>query len=178
MTSKHQFVLIIAFIAIIMSITAYFIYNKGVLNENKKSFETKLFEQAEIIKKHEVILQTLLSSNKSKTFDKNYDSSSSNNDHDKDYNFDIEENKNVENNIKKTSQENMAMGRVLITLGDCNVPAFELNSFLSHSNDQSNNTSDKVKEIENEEDELNDSKKLTENEILDLEILEEIQELA
>ena len=71
MASRQQIIHVITEIAVIVSITAYFIYRNKVLNEKMKSLEYKIYQQEEIIKKHDTILHTLLTSSISKSLDNN-----------------------------------------------------------------------------------------------------------
>lgn len=236
MASKQQIIHIITEIAVLASITAYFLYRNKVLNEKMKSLEYKIFQQEELIKKHDIILQSLLSSSSSfsKTDNKpsavllknNNVSTFFNNDtaaaHDTDDDTDTDDDDddgggNNNNNDDDDKSHNIYLqnnnnnfkqnvipdiGKVVISIGEIPLPNFAMLQPTSQDDELS---SSKVEEIfdkdvtlQNQEiDEIDDvsssdtnsnkrkkkkkknkKKNLTEDELLDLEILNEIQELA
>lgn len=228
MASRQQIIHIITEIAVFASISAYFLYRNKVLNEKMKSLEYKIYQQEEIIKKHDTILQSLLSS--SNTFKQNnkplkvqhnnitnffnefdgHNNTDSDDDGDGDIDDDDDDHDdkkkmttqtqtNLQNSLLKTKTEPTQIGKVVITLGE--IPNFGFDSILqppSHNDlfspkveeifDKTTLPDNQLNDIDDTSSNENNSKKkkkkkkknkknLTEDELLDLEIENEIQEL-
>ena len=203
MASKQQIIHIITEIAVLASITAYFLYRNKVLNEKMKSLEYKIFQQEELIKKHDIILQSLLSSSSSKPsfIPKNNNVSTFFNtdtvaghatDDDTDTDDDDDDGGGTylqNNNFKQNVIPNI--GKVVISIGEIPLPDELSSSKVEEIFDkdvtlQQNQEIDEIDDVSSSDTnskrkkkkKKNKKKNLTEDELLDLEILNEIQELA
>ena len=211
MASKQQIIHIITEIAVLASITAYFLYRNKVLSEKMKSLEYKIFQQEELIKKHDIILQSLLSSSSSKTDNKPSVLHKNNNvstffntaghatDDDTDTDDDDDDGGGVNDNTYLQNKQNVIpnIGKVVISIGEI-PPNFSMlqDDELSSSKVEEIFDKDVTLQQNQEIDEIDDvsssdtnskrkkkkkknkKKNLTEDELLDLEISNEIQELA
>ena len=203
MASKQQIIHIITEIAVLASITAYFLYRNKVLNEKMKSLEYKIFQQEELIKKHDIILQSLLSSSSSKPsfIPKNNNVSTFFNtdtvaghatDDDTDTDDDDDDGGGTylqNNNFKQNVIPNI--GKVVISIGEIPLPDELSSSKVEEIFDkdvtlQQNQEIDEIDDVSSSDTnskrkkkkKKNKKKNLTEDELLDLEISNEIQELA
>ena len=203
MASKQQIIHIITEIAVLASITAYFLYRNKVLSEKMKSLEYKIFQQEELIKKHDIILQSLLSSSSSKPsfIPKNNNVSTFFNtdtvaghatDDDTDTDDDDDDGGGTylqNNNFKQNVIPNI--GKVVISIGEIPLPDELSSSKVEEIFDkdvtlQQNQEIDEIDDVSSSDTnskrkkkkKKNKKKNLTEDELLDLEILNEIQELA